>query len=484
MPCADGLVAPATEDSFGLVWDGLERTATTLAQATVDCESFGGRLPTATEVHRASAQQSGDVGETFDTAPLWTQVPADELTQVASRLSDGAASEVAASAATAYRCVCAPPGPPLFSGQRCSGPASAPCVAVGERNMDARDRPAMRHSSALWECAHDLGHVADPTTLIEASYAGVTGSNAFLQTSDRQRYDTSTAVRWSGTNPWSSVAFGGSGGYSSIDLEAAAPFRCVGPSVAYASHPNPVDGGFTPATGRHPRRRRPRGERMGRRPRRLHHRRRPPRTVRRDRRGALRRPRRRQRHRAVDRGSVRLQRSQLPRRHPALDRPRRSLPVPLRQRLGLERRVGVQARRGDGAVPVRLLPARPRLRRADHLRGGCFAVVLAGAEPGRMWFDSIDRPALALGPAVAACAAEGGRLASERDLTEAIRAELPGGMSMIERWTSEFGNTQVNTVLWTDGDTAFDDTSVGGWIGRDPPQTLRPYRCMWTNEVR
>ncbi|MEZ4365756.1 MAG: hypothetical protein R2939_05650 [Kofleriaceae bacterium] len=485
VPCADGLVAPATEDSFGLVWDGLERTATTLAQATVDCESFGGRLPTATEVHRASAQQSGDVGETFDTAPLWTQVPADELTQVASRLSDGAASEVAASAATAYRCVCAPPGPPLFSGQRCSGPASAPCVAVGERNMDARDRPAMRHSSALWECAHDLGHVADPTTLIEASYAGVTGSNAFLQTSDRWRYDLVTTVRWSGTTPWTAT-YGAGGTHFYVAPSTAMPFRCVGPRTAVGVHPNSIAGTLAPeitgytlddsdraavpwvmahdactAAGGHLARSAELVEGL---------------------------------YAGLGNGSgTNLwtsdscgYQSDANFRVATVRWVARSERFPYVYAGGATSPITWEYKHTNDS-PYRCVyyPLDAEYVAPTTCAGGCFELTLGGATPARAWFDTLDRPAATFAAAIAACAAEGGHLASERDLTEAIRGGLPNGTNSYV-WAADIGQALSMVVKWTAVEPGFTDLylGTGSPMTWDYPTMSRPYRCAWTNELR
>src|SRR5262249_38322805 len=58
---------------------------------------------------------------------------------------------------------------------------------------------------------------------------------------------------------------------------------------------------------------------------------------------------------------------------------------------------------------------------------GCFEVDLSGTPGPKMWFDSQNRSAASLGSAFADCESSGGQLASERDLTEAIRYGLPNG---------------------------------------------------------
>jgi hypothetical protein len=109
-----------------------------------------------------------------------------------------------------------------------------------------------------------------------------------------------------------------------------------------------------------------------------------------------------------------------------------------------------------------------------------------------MWFDSTNRAAASFIDAVAACGAEGGHLASERDLTEAIRAGLPNGAGAgtsgsSRVYTSDFGaSPTVNVVLtlsWTNVETAYTDLDT--YMGTEPNlATLRPYRCTWTNELR
>lgn len=76
-PCDPSRLMAAIEDPWGTTWDGLERAAAPLDAAEVDCATFGARLPSPTEMHRVSASQTGAVGESFHTNPLWSRTPND-----------------------------------------------------------------------------------------------------------------------------------------------------------------------------------------------------------------------------------------------------------------------------------------------------------------------------------------------------------------------------------------------------------------------
>ena len=51
-------MSPIT-DPWDVKWDAIERAPATLDAAQVTCRAFGGRLPTATELYRVAANQSG-----------------------------------------------------------------------------------------------------------------------------------------------------------------------------------------------------------------------------------------------------------------------------------------------------------------------------------------------------------------------------------------------------------------------------------------
>ena len=142
-----------------------------------------------------------------------------------------------------------------------------------------------------------------------------------------------------------------------------------------------------------------------------------------------------------------------------------------------------------GTHPFRCIwyPIDPMYLAPTTCNGGCFEIDMPGSTAvAKMWFDSMDRASSLPGAAYGDCAAAGGVLASERDLTEAIRFGLPNGtgaMPVPWIWTSDFGQGNITIVKWTDVDMAFTDGYSGyaTWAG---PTAQYRYRCMWTNELR
>lgn len=124
--------------------------------------------------------------------------------------------------------------------------------------------------------------------------------------------------------------------------------------------------------------------------------------------------------------------------------------------------------------------------------GGCTTLTLPDSSGDKIWLDSFDRaPPASLDVAIDTCRQKGGHLASERDLMEAIRQGLPNG-SNAWIWTSDLAVGAVTTnavrahiVRWTGTDKKFTDgyNTYSTWSGVTGA-TTRPYRCMWTNELR
>jgi hypothetical protein len=116
----------------------------------------------------------------------------------------------------------------------------------------------------------------------------------------------------------------------------------------------------------------------------------------------------------------------------------------------------------------------------------CTSYTLPGGAGARMVFDSQDRAADTLVNAIDTCRTAGGHLASERDLTEAIRHGLAGGRND-SIWTSDFGygatSPHFMTVKWPDPAPDFTDLSPS-YMNWAVPDAVHEYRCMWTNELR
>lgn len=467
--CDVGLMT-ATSDPWGAQWDGVERAAATLADAEAACAGFGARLPTPTEMYRVSANQSAAIGVATSTMPLWSAAPAERTTQTAMRLSDGVASVLAVTTLHPYRCVCAPPQLAFFGGTRCFGPPGEECVAVGRMNIDKSDRPAVRRSSAIWECAREHAHLADFPAIAQAINAGVAGSGAYIATADHSDYRQSTTMKWTAATGWT-VA----GNISSVLLQNPAPFRCMGSAFVSGTHPNPILNEFVGPGGLY-------------------------------------------KSDAVDAAASTwaaahdrcfARGGHLPRAAELAELVIQGLPNGTNAYTWTSDQVGYDGsadflaatmrwpatdprfpyeyattntwdyKTGSFASRCIYYPIDPMWEPPAACNGTCFELT-PPVGPARIVIDGTDRAIARLEVAFAACAAEGARVASERDYTEAIRAGMPNGTN---QWllTSDLGQGNMMVVRYTN--TAFTDlySTYSSWDG---PATARAYRCVWTNEVR
>jgi hypothetical protein len=481
VPCDTNRLTAAIADPWGTTWDGLERTAATLDAASVDCAAFGGRLPSATEIYRVSASRSGAVGQSFHTNFLWSRTPNDRTSQVTARLSDGATSATTAAAPSSipYRCVCQAAAPRTFTGSRCNGPAGAECFRAGPYNLDKADRPALRKSAAIQECVAEHAHLADLALLESAIRAGLPGSNAFIGTADNSRYDLTTTIRWSGPT-WELA-----GNASAVTHPTPVPFRCAGTIAPTSLSETPVPDEFRPQLSPY------KGESADRAP------------------AAW----------AAAQDACWVRGGHLPRSGELAELIGQGLPggsgadlwtadqlgyngtqflVTVLRWTGLDRRFPFEyTGAADSSAtwdyktnshPFRCIyyPIDPMFQPPATCNGGC-NVRSAGSPAVTIFFDQSDRPAATVGAAIADCAATGGYLASERDLTEAIRAGLPSGSgAYLHTWDIGQGNggpSNVTVVNWSGVATAFDD-EYPSYMTWSDPTAVRPYRCMWTNELR
>jgi hypothetical protein len=479
-PCDTTALNAIIVDPWGVSWDGLERTPAPLDAAQVACKAFGARLPTATELYRVAANQSGAVGMSFQTNPLWTVTAVDMLDQATIRLSDGAFTSVPAATASAFRCVCPEPLPRTFTSDHCNGDPKAGCFEVNGYNVDVKDRPALPKASAISECIADRAHIVDAPLLAEAIRAGLPGQNTAVMTGDQWYYFESTQLVWNGVaTTWEPP------GFTAVDNRTAAPFRCAAIKAAQSPNPNTIANVFYPKVSKYA------GETMD--------------------------------QTAADWAAAHdacfARGGHLPRSAELAELILEGLPngsnaqlwtsdetgyntvqflVEVNNWSGLDQRYNDAYTGGAGQTltwdyktnthPFRCIwyPLDPMYTAPTSCNGGCFEVDLPGNSVAKMWFDSMDRPASLPGAAFGDCEASGGHLASERDLTEAIRAGLPNGTAAMTPpyvWTSDIAQGNFTVVFWTDVATGFTDeySSYMTWSG--PTATYR-YRCMWTNELR
>ena len=481
VPCDHAMLMSAIDDPWGVAWDGLERPAQALDAAKATCQAFGARLPTASELYRVSATQSGTVGQSFNTNYIWSLAPDDKLNQATLRLSDGATTSTPAATATPYRCVCATTLPKTFTGKHCNGAAGNECFTLGNYNIDTKDRPALRKSAAVWECTNERAHMADAPLLVEALRNGLPGSGTFISTADQATYQTSFSLKWT-SSTWQTAT-----NISHVNLTTAAPFRCAAPKVAQTPNPNTIANQFVGPLSPY-------------------------------------------KSETMDSATATwtnahdacfLRGGHLPRATELAELIEQGLPngsavnvwtsdqdgyntadflAEVLSWTALEQRFSYQytgtatwAYKTDSHV-FRCIyyPLDPAYVAPTTCTGGCFMVNGGGNPAVTMWFDSTDRAAKTVADASADCAASAGHLASERDYTEAIRSGLPNG-SATYLLTSDFafGNpaaTNATVVKWTGTQAAFTDlwsaTAAAAAMTWSDPDTVRPYRCMWTNELR
>jgi hypothetical protein len=478
-PCDPAQLMASVTDPWGIKWDGLERTAGALDAALVTCKAFGARLPTATELYRVAANQTGAVGMSFHTNFLWSQTAIDQTDQVTLRLSDGTTSNTLATVATPYRCVCPAPLAKTFSGNHCNGDPGNACFEINGYHVDTKDRPAVRKSAALRECLADRARLVDTPLLAAAISAGLPGTNTFVATADQASYLGSTRLRWMAA-PWDPNT-----NVDTVDGRSMSPFRCAAPKIAHSPNPNPITNAFVPTGGKFT------GEMndnatlawaaahdacfaRG---------------------GHL--PRAAELAELVMSGMPNGSGAQLWTSDQNGFNGTQFLATTLRW-VGLDTRYSYvylgnanQTQTWDyktGSFPFRCIwyPIDPAYVPPESCEGGCFEVTLPGATSAKMWFDSTDRAASTMGPAFDTCRMAGGYLASERDLTEAIRAGLPNGTAAMTPpwvWTSDFGQNNASVIRWTNTETAFTDqyATYASWAGLT---NVYRYRCMWTNELR
>jgi hypothetical protein len=482
--CVASLRAPI-RDRWGTAWDSLERLPANLDDATNACAAMGGRLPTATEIHRVSWGGNGDIGQAYQVNDLWTLVPRDAGSQFTVKMSTGLASPISTGTALAYRCTCPAASPTTFSGAACNGPPGQECFALAGpnagHNMDAEDRAALTVGGALWECGFATAQLPRFLTYAEAILEGLpNGTSNFLHTADLVRFDGTSLVRWTDTQPsWSAAA---NSSYDSLAAQYA--FRCVGRASAPPNAIGPTDA-FVGATG-----------------------------VAAD---------------ASDRPSAGWASS-------FDDCSAAGGHLPYSTELGAliqqglangtksaswtadqEGFDGVQFLAGDagwgagpGGTDVRFgefypdwvswvyrtdaghghrcvyYPVDPKYVAPTACNGGCDVFPLSGSSGAKLWMDTMDRAQATLISAVGICRGLGAHLATERDYTETIRKGLQNGSNTyLHAVDLARGNGGLMSMIvrWTNVDRSYDDqySTYSTWETLDGSL---PYRCMWTNEIR
>lgn len=227
-------------DPWGARWDAIPRATTTWDDAKATCEALGGRLPTATELHRNNAT-TGTAALAFgDATPwLWTRVTAFGGAKALVRLSDGGTTRAPPANRYGYRCIWPPaPGSPGFGEAQCAGrPGETRCVDVGLYHLDAWDRPVLDHLAAANECAFLGASLPGSAEMGALSRAGVpNGIGGWHWSADPVGVVYGVSSWSSSPSPWLYEGIGGS--HAPADVSHS--FRCIGladPAIGVTAPP-------------------------------------------------------------------------------------------------------------------------------------------------------------------------------------------------------------------------------------------------------
>lgn len=474
-------------DSWGNIWDGLERPAATYANAKADCAARGGRLPLGTELWRVSAAPgigNGEVGQTYNTN--WNRAlnPFNPNNHMMYRLSDAAAAYGADATVYPYRCVWpVNAGHTAFTGSSCHGPPGQECMAGvannARYNWDRYDRAPTSLAGAVYECAFLHAHLPMHEDYAVQIFNGLpNGSDVWLYTADKAEYRYATGIHWAGAP---GAAFDVYANSSWLDPNAAYNtyrFRCMGVSTPLRNdnaYPNEFE--LTTTRIKLEQFDNPAGNLVS--------------------------------HvdTCVSRGG-----------HLATSRDLHEGII-----AGLPNGSGNWLFTGDGThtpntsgskwtgvdlqydstyatyvtwldrstsyygrcafYPLDTSITGPAAASCNGA-GGCFQMSYGGNPAPSVWMDRNDRVAANWATAAKTCVGLGGHLPTERDYHEAIRSGLPNGAGgTVYVWTSDmFYTNQAGILRWTGtGSTAW--TPVGN-VTNDALSNNRAYRCAWTNELR
>ena len=480
-------------DSWKDAWDGNQRGAMNWTNAKTTCESLGARLPTMTELWRTSAVGTGQVGSTGTTDYVWALNPRSPNNVMIQRLSDGDRTSSDVASLRPFRCIWpAVPDPKTFNSDQCNGDPGAECFTLkkvegGRFNIDMKDRPAIPKGAALWECDFERGHMANYNTLVEAIQQQLpNGSGNWVNTADDARYNWGTLILWSNINP----AFSPSTGNTDVtDNESYRNFRCSGINYASGTYPGAIANEYV--------------------------------------------ARNYSKFDGKDRAALDYDKAHdvcwnagghLPRSCELGEVIAEGLPNGSDAWLYTSDQVGYENnsyfyvalvkwaaadpfyghyyskymthtnKTGNNPLNFRCIyypidtnytgPADP----ANNCAGGCQTFDVPGNQGAKMWVDKFDRVQTSLGAAMSVCNSVGGRLWSERDATETIRAGLVNGSNnWVHTWDvgrGAAGSQQEMIVKWAGVDKLYHDFYNSNYMTWGGLTDLRPFRCIWTNELR
>ena len=220
-------------DPWMNAWDGTQRSQATYEDAKADCESLGGRLPTATEIYRINSNnpiEVSNIGTDLNDSWLWTSLDSRVIDdKVVVRISDGVTDKISKEASTPYRCIWPAKASDVLYGSNCLGMYEHECFVTDDFIADSYDRPAIDYAAAVTECVNDGGHLMNSRefiNLIQQDWDHGSGNWLFVNEAgywNSGNYGVQV-VKWSGKNTlWD----GRSDEESVVHTHGLHPFRCV-----------------------------------------------------------------------------------------------------------------------------------------------------------------------------------------------------------------------------------------------------------------
>jgi len=197
-------------DDWGNAWDGIQRDHLPYDEAKSQCESLGGRLPTATEIWavRSSSNPHNSIGDVTSTSYLWTKMATgDAGRRAVVRISDGASTNSQTSTAQYYRCIWPSRRGDVLAKNNCYGPPGDECFRISDGLIaDSYDRVALDAATAISECLASGGHLADHREAIRLIHSGwPNGENQWLWLNEPMYWYSNNygypLMRWSGDGP-------------------------------------------------------------------------------------------------------------------------------------------------------------------------------------------------------------------------------------------------------------------------------------------
>ncbi len=171
-------------DSWGNAWDGLERGQQTYENAVKVCKSFGGRLPTASELYKVrNGNPHIAIGSGSNNNYLWTITPDyRNKYHVLIRLSNGSSTTYSDTSSHPYRCIWPAKKSDVLHKHNCYGPPGNECFKTKDGLIfDSYDRPSINVVGASFDCKFSGGRLPTLRDLTRVIHQGApNGTNSWL----------------------------------------------------------------------------------------------------------------------------------------------------------------------------------------------------------------------------------------------------------------------------------------------------------------